>query len=261
MNPRETPLEELFDEFQIDQSTPVTIQSIATSNVSMSSSSHHTTAAASSHHSINGKSSSLSRISPNWASNLMLAITKTEEDQLKTSVNKLHSVYRDYYRLRASNLFSPNIAKVASSTGSKLVITSTDDMFQCFREVPEPFFRPDFQLSSTEVFPVAMGVPHYRYTSRPPVNDDHSGSSMDNNTALSSSNRRGSVVPSNGSSNGEFLRRMSGLIPPHQQDKLTRYLDSIELGLLKHIWVKSSAFFNVLDDVRVLETLVIAVHR
>ena len=54
---------------------------------------------------------------------------------------------------------------------------------------------------------------------------------------------------------------MLGLIPQQQQDKLTKFLDSVELGLLKHIWVKSSAFFNVLDDVRALETLVLIVHR
>jgi Vacuolar-sorting protein 54, of GARP complex len=43
---------------------------------------------------------------------------------------------------------------------------------------------------------------------------------------------------------------------PNKQEVLSRYLDLVEVALLKQIWLKSTAFFRALDDIKGLQSLV-----
>lgn len=267
MNPRETMLEDIFDPFTTDQSVPVTLATInssSSSSTSSSASSMLSMSSSSSHHSMSsstGKSSSTSRVTSTWASSLLLAITKSEEEQLKSSIKRMQSIYKDYNRIHASSMALSNNNKQTTSKQSKFPqngATSVrasgggEDIFSCFREVPEVFLRQDFTLANVDIFNQTMGTPsNYRYQSRP-IED------INNHTSGPTRRDRNKTMDS---PPGEFLKRMLSLIPQTQQDKLTKYLDQIELGLLRQIWVRSSAFFGVLDDVRALETLVMTVYR
>lgn len=41
-----------------------------------------------------------------------------------------------------------------------------------------------------------------------------------------------------------------------QEQELSRYLDLVEMALLKQIWIRSPAFFRALDDLKGLKVLV-----
>lgn len=88
----------------------------------------------------------------------------------------------------------------------------------CFREVPELFFRPEFSLQNIEMFNQAIGAAF------PPAS--------------------------------QISQNKKKQYPIIQQEKLSKYLDVVELALLNNIWIRSSSFFRVLDDIRVLQTLV-----
>lgn len=259
INPRETPFQEVFDEFSVDQSAPITVPTVSSSTTSSHASSHH------SNNSSTGKSSSISRVSSTWATNSILGITKTEEEQLKSSVNKLQRSYKEYYRIRASQLFSQsNISKAKSQTMSQALVnlshTISDDIFSCYREVPEVFFRQDFDLTHPDTFNQVMGTVSYRYQSRPPQDDNDMGPAAARRSSVKLQSI-GTIHDPSANTKIDFQKRMMALIPAQQQDKLTKFLDLIELGLLKHIWMRSSAFFHVLNDVRALETLILTVYR
>jgi vacuolar protein sorting-associated protein 54 len=84
------------------------------------------------------------------------------------------------------------------------------------------FFRSDFTLCNPEMFNQVLGPGSHK-----------------NQTA-----------------NGNQKQAISAREGSSKQEILSRYLDLVELALLKQIWMKSTAFFRALDDIKGLQVLV-----
>jgi hypothetical protein len=114
------------------------------------------------------------------------------------------------------------IARAAEANSkSKTASALVDDVIICYRDVPPMFFRPDFSLSNPEIFNQVLGP----------------GSKQ--------AHQKGSAE--RGARDGQS-----------KQEVLSRYLDLVEVALLKQIWQKSTAFFRALDDIKGLQVLVAA---
>ena len=103
-----------------------------------------------------------------------------------------------------------------------------DDLTVCYRDVPSMFFRPDFSLRNPEMFNQVLGPSSKK--------DKDKDSSTGRLKALHQSKDGGTA--------------------PNKQEILSRYLDLVEVALLKQIWLKSTAFFRALDDIKGLQTSV-----
>ena len=229
MNPRQTVLENLMDEFTIEQNQPldcVTAPDIIISSSSHSSSSSTHSMSASSH----GALVSLSLYSSSTLDN----------EQLKELIIRMKKVYKDYDVIHDShhgkNSSVPNHRLYASTN---LISSSAEDVANCFREVPELFFRSDFSQQSLETFTVTLGSREQLLSARWPLESTSSNSSITNNKAHKNGRDDG-----RGCQNGNNTK---------QQDNLSRYLDLVEVALLKHIWSRSPAFFRALDDIKGLQ--------
>jgi hypothetical protein len=96
--------------------------------------------------------------------------------------------------------------------------SSSSDLRRCYDDIPELYFEPHFSLKSQPMFDEALGAP-----------------TVD--------------AMSDGSRQSHEEREVF-------QDKLSRYLDLIEMALLRQIWTQSQAFFRALDDMKSLQLLV-----
>eukprot|EP01035_Chromulina_nebulosa_P026697 gene26697-34984_t len=214
MNPRGSLLEEVFDDFYLEQASPVdlTPSSSALLSISRSSSHHpstHLSSTSSSHkkriqtpslHSAEGTSSSHSSSKHGAASasskhggfNATFTLTKTESDQLSSFIDHMRKLFATYLTLHPPHS--------SSSTSSSSTHTSAEELRLCYHEVPDLFFRPDFSLTVPQTFAVVCG----------------SGGKISNKS-------------------------------------LSTYLDMVEVALLKQIWTRSPAFFRTLDDIKGLQ--------
>ena len=222
MNPRETVLENMMDEFSIDQNQP--LDYISAPDISMSSSSH---SSSSSTHSMSASShGALAALSLYSSSSLDL-------EQLKEVIVRMRRIYRDYNTIHSPHTNGRGPSG-RSSLNSNLAPSSAEDVAICFREVPAVFFRADFTLQSPETFSLTLGS-RGQLLNGDWVPEKSSDITMDEND----SGRR-SKAHSN-----------------KQQESLSRFLDLVEVALLKHIWSRSPAFFRALDDIKGLQAQVL----
>jgi hypothetical protein len=122
----------------------------------------------------------------------------------------------------------------------------SDDLAVCFREVPEIFFRPDFSLQSPELFNLSIGAAvHVHSSGSHDAQHNHYGSQNDYGHGQSHADNLSS---SSGGSSG-----LSPRLGTNRQEQLSRYLDLVEVALLKLIWTRSPAFFRALDDIKGLQ--------
>ena len=231
MNPRQTVLENLMDEFTIEQNQPldcVTAPDIIISSSSHSSSSSTHSMSASSH----GALVSLSLYSSSTLDN----------EQLKELIIRMRKVYKDYDVIHDSHTHGKNssVPNHRLYATTNLISSSAEDVANCFREVPDLFFRSDFSQQSLETFTVTLGSREQLLSGRLPL-ESSSNSSITSNKAHK-----------NGRDDGRGFQNGSGN-NTKQQDNLSRYLDLVEVALLKHIWSRSPAFFRALDDIKGLQ--------
>ena len=104
-----------------------------------------------------------------------------------------------------------------------------EDVALCFREVPPIFLRYDFDLRNPDIFNEVLGP----------------GSSNAGAPKLSAGSGSGSGV-------GQVVSK---------QEKFSRYLDLVEVALLRQIWSKSNAFFRALDDIKGLQRQVAEAYK
>ena len=217
-----------MDEFTIEQNQPldcVTAPDIIISSSSHSSSSSTHSMSASSH----GALVSLSLYSSSTLDN----------EQLKELIIRMRKVYKDYDVIHDSHTHGKNssVPNHRLYATTNLISSSAEDVANCFREVPDLFFRSDFSQQSLETFTVTLGSREQLLSGRLPL-ESSSNSSITSNKAHK-----------NGRDDGRGFQNGSGN-NTKQQDNLSRYLDLVEVALLKHIWSRSPAFFRALDDIK-----------
>jgi vacuolar protein sorting-associated protein 54 len=235
MNPRQTTLENLMDEFTIEQNQPldcVTAPDIIISSSSHSSSSSTHSMSASSH----GALVSLS----------LYSSSSLDMEQLKELIIRIRKVYKDYDVIHSThhgqgknvlhNPNNPNNPYNRLYVSTNLISSSAEDVANCFREVPDLFFRSDFSQQSPETFTATLGSRAQLLSGHWPLD-----ASTSNNSTLKNGCDNDGVA-------GHRNRSSS-----KQQDNLSRYLDLVEVALLKHIWSRSPAFFRALDDIKGLQ--------
>jgi len=221
MNPRESLMGELFDEFSQDLAAPVDLLSHShphTQSLLYSQhSKHNLQPTNSSHHPKNGSEGSPRNNNPNFNPNLSSSshstvssttthtvaspsaalhqLTRTESEQLAQFLQRLKSQFTGYRPLTSS----------ASSSGVGSMAGSAEELRACYREIPDCFLKPDFALTHPATFAEVCGTP-----------------------------------PD----------------PAGVASQLSCQLDLVEVALLKQIWARSPAFFRSLDDMKQLQGLV-----
>ena len=227
MNPRETILENLLDEFSMEQTMP--LECVSAPDVMLSSSSH---SSSSSTHSMSASSHGA------LVSLAMYSSTSLDMEQLKELIVRMRRIYKEYNAIHTSHSNSKGIQNTSSrfSSISGVIPSSAEDVALCFKEVPDVFFRTDFTLQSLETFTLTLGGRAQLFTDAWELQE----------ISLDGSRKSRKDNGSNGH-NG---------ISTRQQENLSRYLDLVEVALLKHIWSRSPAFFRALDDIKGLQTQV-----
>lgn len=243
MNPRETVMESIMDEFELDQSVVIDMTDVSANNSPMNTSlsSHGST-----HNSLHGMSSYVngslinntsimqSPLYPMWSisshgyasstsssmhgfsshnsnplngisSSLLYPPTSaTDMEQLVTLVAKMQRIYK----VHVQGSHSPRAVGLGLTSPSTS-LAANEDLQTCFKNVPAHYFKQDFTLQhNAELFNQTLGV-------------------------------------------------VKGIVEPGQQEKLSHHLDLVEMALLKQIWSRSPAFFRALDDLKGLQSKVI----
>jgi hypothetical protein len=238
-------LDSFLEDFSVDQLSPFDTSSSSSASASpaitgssLSSGSFHGTG--------QGKGSGPAGTLTSTGSNPNLTtvfLSPAAEQELKDLVARLRHIYREYDHLHGYDMDSRNRVGMSSNSSSSSgnirnnssvrdrERSTRADVEQCFREVPEVFFRPEFSLHIPEIFDQVLGSvtthtsrrwkPQMEGRSRPDVRDVNDTS---------------------------------------KQELLSRYLDLVEVALLKQIWSKSTAFFRALDDIKGLQARVPASH-
>jgi vacuolar protein sorting-associated protein 54 len=219
MNPRETLLDNIFDEFAAEQSLPLEYQSsLSIGSNSLFSPSTHSTFHSSTHTSIPTSTSSQGN------GTVVLSLTATETEQMNRFIRKMQQVFKIYLGAHGAEvlqkaLFPTNpgrkIAETTSPRGNRQPKkSSAEELALCYIHVPDLFFRPDFSLMKQEMFNqvISPSVPSDKYSHQ----QRHNASEV-------------------------------------AQEKLSYYLDLVEVALLRQIWSRSPAFFRALDNLKGLQ--------
>ena len=222
-----------MDEFTIEQNQPldcVTAPDIIISSSSHSSSSSTHSMSASSH----GALVSLS----------LYSSSSLDMEQLQELIVRMRKVYKDYDVIHSTHHgqgknvpHNPNNPNNRLYISTNLISSSAEDVANCFREVPDLFFRSDFSQQSPETFTATLGSRVQLLSGHWPLDPS---TTSNNSKVKNGCDNDGAVGHRNGSST-------------KQQDNLSRYLDLVEVALLKHIWSRSPAFFRALDDIKGLQ--------
>ena len=270
MNPRESMLENLMDEFSTKQTQSLQFSSAMDSSMTMSLSSHNSI------HSSSGSGSGSSTHSMSASAHgalvslSLFATTSSDMEQLGDLLARMRRIYRDFDKLHyrsghgqgtsssrqsgrpaslqgdgftSSTGTSSSSSSAAAETGGvagsssgggggsapyQLVLPpSAEEVAICFREVPELFFKSEFSLTSPDTFAQTLGE-----KAQLQLRANHS-----------ETNRQRQMT-----ANSQYQP---------QQERLSRYLDLVEVALLKHIWSRSPAFFRALDDIKGLQVQVV----
>lgn len=225
MNPRETMLDNLFDEFAAEQSLPLDFQSaIGIGGGSLFSPSTH-----SSLHSNTTHTTMPSSVSSRGNGMVVLTLTQSETDQLNRFLRKMQQVFKIYLGAHGAEVLAkaqqqttitrrhlilqtPRSNNVAATPRARAKKSQDEELSLCYLHVPDIFFRPDFSLVKQDMFNQAilfLGPSDKQYARHDPSVD--------------------------------------------AQDKLSYYLDLVEVALLRQIWSRSPAFFRALDDLKGLQ--------
>ena len=226
MNPRETVMDNLLDEFANDQSSPLEYQSpiLSTSSSHFYNFSVHSSHHASIHSSQSGRGMAQ-----------ILSLTQTELEQLQrfiVKMTKLSEIYLSAHpverELKSQTGSITPMSKSAQHSLSRSKKLASEELRICYREVPEIFFRSNFTLANQEIFNQALLI-----------------------FDLSRSNSQQSDLQSIefNDSPVEARRHQN----PRFQDNLSYYMDLVEVALLRQIWSRSPAFFRALDDLKGLQ--------
>lgn len=231
MNPRETMLENFSNEFAIEQNTPLDCVSAPDSLISSSS------------HSSSSSTHSMSASSHGALVSLALySSSPLDMVQLRELIVRMRKIYKEYNAIHSNHLSGLGIQSTHNrfSSASSVIPSSAEDVALCFKEVPGVFFKADFSLQSLDTFTLTLG------SRAQLLNDDW----QLQNIPLDSpkKNRKGSK--------GSIIGIDGCGVSNRQQEHLSRYLDLVEVALLKHIWSRSPAFFRALDDIKGLQTQV-----
>lgn len=225
LNPRETFLDVLFDEFAIEQSTPLEMPSSYSSTHGLSNSSHNI---AISNHSIRDiLSTSQHSLHSTHQFSQLLVLTQQEIEELQKfslKMTKIYDIFQSVHSLSESKgRYGANLSVVSSSVVNNNSNNNLPyhqlELAKCYADIPPVFFLPVFSLTNPEHFQQAL-LTYEKY--RPSQQPATSG-----------------PVPA---PNNHFV--------PIEDTKLTSYLDRLELTLLTQIHNKSARFFHTLDNLK-----------
>lgn len=239
MNPRETLLDNLFDEFAAEQSMPLEFQSpLSIGSNSLFSPSTHATVHISAHTNATTSSSSTQ-----GNGSVVLSLTATETDQMNRFIRKMQQVFKIYLGAHGAEVLHKAQAVVSQTrrggatlssastdnahtprTAKHLKKTSEEELSLCYLHVPELFFRPEFSLVKQEMFSHAIPL------TIPPQDKLQNHQHQLHQYLLRNANAGDAA-----------------------QEKLAHYLDLVEVALLRQIWSRSPAFFRALDDLKGLQ--------
>ncbi|KAJ1428222.1 Vps54-like protein-domain-containing protein [Ochromonadaceae sp. CCMP2298] len=273
INPRETYLENFFDEFATEQSAPLEYSSplgyglfgLTTSTLSSHQSSHRS--APSSAHGSGGAAAGAA------AGAYSYATTPAEDAELDQLVKRLQRVFAGHQALHghfahtsfAANSLSPrgnssngNSSGMGSSKkpfsspgsgkhragGGGWSKTAGDELRVCYQQVPDLFFRPDFSLKQQSIFDRTLLIKDN--------GEGGAGGGAGTGGAGGAGVAGGKQLSRTYSSEDIMaMARRQGM--GGQQDVLSSYLDLVEVALLRQIWLRSPAFFRALDDIKGLQ--------
>lgn len=228
MNPRESFLDDIMDEFASEQSTPVdflSFQDTAMNIFNMFTSPSSSTSSSSTVETNNTpkiESITALRISqltarppPGITSEILAQLPTVADDspQLKALIRNMRRIFREYQSVNASYRHS-NSASVSSVITRSQTALRRDDLILCFSQVPAIFFNHDFSLRDSDIFQVQTTK----------AKSDQQKCNMHVSTVV--------------------------------QDRLSIYLDTVETSLFKQIWTRSPDFFRALDDLSGLRVVV-----
>ena len=227
-------LENFSDGFAMEQNTP--LESVSASDSLISSSSH---SGGSSTHSMSASSHGA------FASLAIYSSSSLDMVQLKELIVRMRRIYTEYNTIHfgtfsGSGTQNPHSRYVSASS---VVSSSAEDVALCFKEVPGVFFKSDFSLQTLDTFILTLGSRAQLFNE----GDQRQNATLDS-----------SMKNSGGGKSGNKMNDCSvnGRVSNKQQENLSRYLDLVEIALLKHIWSRSPAFFRALDDIKGLQTQV-----
>lgn len=269
INPRESLMDELTDEFVAEQALPLDLPYVHVKPNTLSSHSQHELSGGSSHHqSMHSTSHSMSMSSHSigfisggggggggsYLSTLMAltgmtyassssssssSVSEAEKVHGKEIAERLQRIFKEYHKIHRHGVHNSqptsNSSNAAAAAAAASAAGIQDD--HVYREVPEIFFRPDFRLTLSEIFDQTIKPETFK----------NNGSSNHENSSSSSSSSSG------GGGSRRRARTSSYSGEGSQQEYLTRYLDLVELALLKQIWSRSPQFFKALDEIKALQ--------
>lgn len=227
-------LENFSDGFAMEQNTP--LDSVSAPDSLLSSSSH---SGGSSTHSMSASTHSA------FTSLAIYSSTSLDMLQLKELIVRMRRIYMEYDTIHWGAFSGHGVqnphCRYASS--SNIVSSSAEDVALCFKEVPGVYFRSDFSLQTLDTFTLTLGSRAQLFNDGEQLQNAMLDSSKKNNDGGKSSNKMNHC-------------NVNGRVSNKQQEHLSRYLDLVEVALLKHIWSRSPAFFRALDDIKGLQTQV-----
>ena len=138
---------------------------------------------------------------------------------------------------------------ISSSTNSK---DNSHELRVCFNQVPSVYFKPDFSLPESEVFQQLETAATATTTKSPPQTNTRSPTPTTTNTTTNTTNNNTRATTAT-----TTTAAAATIAPNHSenktlQDKLSMYLDTVELALLKQIWSRSPDFFRSLANITTL---------
>lgn len=218
-NPRETLMEDLYDEFAIEQNTQ------------------------------------LEHISPATAMGRLAGsrgvLPVQDMQSLNNMIAKLRAEYTDYEHVHSTNVQQNRGASMFLGSGKDS--NSINDILKCFKEVPEIFFRPDFSLMNPATFEKVIGSILFV-----PSTQTQQSRSQEVDSTIGASSENGNDVQITGTKVRIDLVALEQQEKQRQQQHvpLAYCLDLVEIALLRQICIKSPAFFRTMDDITVLRNKV-----
>lgn len=160
----------------------------------------------------------------------LYTMSPADNNRLEAFIKRLKKTYKDYQGLHGAvrpNEFDRNLRKSASfheengksPVKQKTQTNASSELKRCYREVPGMFFIPEYTLMNPDMFKLTI---------------------MDSSEDEKNDLNQGNLLVYAG----------------RAEQRLSHYLDLVEVALLKQIWSRSPAFFRTLDDIKELQVQV-----
>ena len=139
MNPRENILDNIFDEYTIEQTAPLDYTPLS----SLSQGKGVYTGSSASTHSVNGNSVSFVSFEAS-----LLTLSSSENELLDNFIARMHKLFSQYKNIEVFDRGLHGVNGAVEGDVKEVIINKSlhEDLRQCYREVPEFYFSTGFSL-------------------------------------------------------------------------------------------------------------------